>query len=74
MLDEHRLKHHMIDEPDLLMQYNKDLSRTEAEKIVEKNKKAMEDPHYAAMEGKNLQEGENSQYSEEIEEDNVSQD
>jgi hypothetical protein len=56
------------------MQYNKDLSRTEAEKIVEKNKKAMEDPHYAAMEGKNLQEGENSQYSEEIEEDNVSQD
>tara|TARA_Y100001973_G_scaffold8979_1_gene12223 strand:+ start:2826 stop:4163 length:1338 start_codon:yes stop_codon:yes gene_type:complete len=49
-LDEHRLKHHMVDEPDLLMEYNKDLSRKEAEKIVEKNKKAMEDPHYADME------------------------
>ena len=49
-LDEHRLKHHMVDEPDLLMEYNKDLSRKEAEKIVEKNKEAMEDPHYADME------------------------
>ena len=38
LLDEHRLKHHMVDESDLLMEYNKDLSRKEAEKIVEKNK------------------------------------
>ena len=52
-LDEHRLKHHMIDEVDLLMEYNKDLSRKEAEKIVEKNKEAMEDPHYADMEANN---------------------
>ena len=50
LLDEHRLKHHMIDEPDLLMEYNNDLSRKEAEKIVEKNKEAMEDPHLEAME------------------------
>jgi len=49
-LDEHRLKHHMIDEVDLLIEYNNDLSRKEAEKIVEKNKKAMEDSHYESME------------------------
>ena len=49
MLDEHRLRHHMIDEVDLLMEYNKDLSRPEAEKIVEKNKEAMEDEHLQAM-------------------------
>ena len=49
MLDEHRLKHHMLDEVDLLMEYNKDLSRSEAEKIVEKNKIAMEDAHLQAM-------------------------
>ena len=42
MLDEHRLRHHMIDEVDLLMEYNKDLSRPEAEKIVEKNKEIAE--------------------------------
>ena len=51
LLDEHRLRHHMIDEPDLLMQYNKDLSRIEAEKIIEKNRIAMEDPHLQAMQG-----------------------
>jgi hypothetical protein len=50
-LDEHRLKHHMIDEIDLLMEYNKDLSRKEAEKVVEKNKESMSDPHYNEMEG-----------------------
>ena len=50
LLDEHIIKHHMIDEPDLLMDYNDDLSRKEAEKIIEKNKEAMEDPHYHAME------------------------
>ena len=52
-LDEHRLKHYMLDEPDLLMEYNKDLSRKEAEKIVEKNKEAMEDEHYEEMEANN---------------------
>ena len=50
MLDEHRLRHHMIDEADLLMEYNNDLSRKEAEKIIEKNREAMEDEHLQAME------------------------
>ena len=49
-LDEHRIKHHMIDEVDLLMEYNNDLSRKEAEKIVEKNREAMEDEHLQSME------------------------
>ena len=49
-LDEHRLKHHMLDEVDLLMEYNNDLSRKEAEKVVEKNKESMEDEHLKAME------------------------
>jgi hypothetical protein len=49
MLDEHRLKHHMIDESDLLIEYNQDLSRKEAEKIIEKNREAMQDPHLVAM-------------------------
>ena len=31
----------MLDEADLLMEYNKDLSRKEAEKIIEKNKETM---------------------------------
>ena len=51
LLDEHRLKHHMLDEVDLLMEYNNDLSRKEAEKIIEKNREAMEDEHLQAMEG-----------------------
>ena len=38
MLDEHRLNHHMIDEVGLLMEYNKDLTRKEAEVIIEQNK------------------------------------
>ena len=50
LLDEHRLKHHMLDEVDLLMEYNNDLSRKEAEKVVEKNRKAMEDKHLQDME------------------------
>ena len=49
LLDEHRLKHHMLNEVDLLMEYNKDLSQKEAEKIIEKNKEAMEDSHYEEM-------------------------
>jgi hypothetical protein len=43
LLDEHRLVHHMMDEVDLLMEYNKDLSRKEAEKIIEKNKESKVD-------------------------------
>ena len=39
-----------MDEVDLLMEYNKDLSRAEAEKTVEKNREAMEDEHLVAME------------------------
>jgi len=39
----------MLDEADLLIEYNKDLSRAEAEKIVEKNKITMEDAHLQAM-------------------------
>jgi len=38
LLDEHRLRHNMINEIDLLMEYNKDLSREEAAKIIEDNK------------------------------------
>ena len=37
MLDEHRLKHFMIDKADLLMEYNNDLSRSEAEAIISSN-------------------------------------
>ena len=62
LLDEHRLNHHMLDEVDLLIEYNKDLSRAEAEKIVEKNKIAMEDAHLQAMKGntqQNQEEGDN---------------
>ena len=51
LLDEHRLRHHMLDEADLLMEYNNDLSRKEAEKTIEKNREAMEDEHLEAMEG-----------------------
>jgi len=38
LLDEHRLNHNMIDETGLLMEYNSDLTRKEAEKIIGKNK------------------------------------
>ena len=44
------LRHHMVDEEGLLMKYNKDLTREEAESIIESNRKAMEDPHLQAME------------------------
>ena len=33
----------MIDEPDLLMEYNKDITRKEAEKIVKKNKEVRDE-------------------------------
>ena len=51
LLDEHMLRHHMVDEEGLLMKYNKDLTREEAESIIASNRKAMEDPHLQAMSG-----------------------
>ncbi len=42
LLDEHRLMHHMIDEVDLLMEYNQDLSKKEAEDIIGRNKEQTE--------------------------------
>jgi len=42
MLDEHRLNHHMVDEVGLLMEYNKDLNKKEAEVIIEQNKQKRE--------------------------------
>ena len=50
LMDEHMLNHHMMDEVGLLMKYNKDLSRAEAEAVIESNKLAMEDEHLQAME------------------------
>ena len=50
LMDEHMLKHHMVDEIGLLMKYNKDLSKAEAEAIIESNREAMEDEHLQAME------------------------
>ena len=44
LLDEHRLRHNMINEVDLLVEYNKDLSYQEAEKIIENNKNMKESP------------------------------
>tara|TARA_R100001198_G_C5185611_1_gene180379 strand:- start:69 stop:953 length:885 start_codon:yes stop_codon:yes gene_type:complete len=66
MLDEHRLKHHMIDEVDLLMEYNQDLSKEEAEFLIQKNREAMEDPHLMAMAGKAVEE--EPELEEEVEE------
>ena len=42
LFDEHRLRHNMINETDLLMSYNKDLTKQEAEKIIENNKQLKE--------------------------------
>ena len=50
LMDEHMLNHHMIDEVGLLMKYNKDLSQSEAEAIIEANREAMEDEHLQTME------------------------
>jgi len=49
LLDEHRIKHHMVNETSLLMEYNKDLTKPQAEKIIADNKKAMEDEHLETM-------------------------
>ena len=59
LLDEHRMKHHMIDEPDLLMEYNQDLSRKEAEKIVEKNKEVRDEQINGMFGGENQANEEN---------------
>jgi len=48
-MDEHMLNHHMIDEIGLLMKYNGDLSKSEAEAIIEANREAMQDEHLQAM-------------------------
>ena len=69
-LDEHRLKHYMIDDVDLLMEYNKDLSRKEAEKIVEKNKESREEKINGMFGGNNPLNNENPEESEENEENN----
>ena len=61
LLDEHRLKHHMLDEVDLLMEYNNDLSRKEAEKIVEKNREAREEAQLKNMETFGLGNGTNEE-------------
>ena len=55
LLDEHRIRHHMVNEVDLLVEYNQDLSIKEAEKIIKKNKEAMEDPHLMAMKGEKVE-------------------
>ena len=49
LMDEHRLKHHMVDEIGLLMESNKDLSEEQAKAIIQKNREAMEDEHLQSM-------------------------
>ena len=49
LMDEHRLKHHMIDEVGLLMESNQDLTEEQAKAIIQKNRLAMEDEHLQAM-------------------------
>ena len=71
LLDEHRLKHYMIDDVDLLMEYNQDLSRKEAEKIVEKNKESRDERMEKMFGGNNpLQNGENEEEKDVKEEEN----
>ena len=65
LLDEHRIKHHMINEVDFLIEYNQDLSVEEAKEIVENNRKAMEDPHLMAMKGEKVENVEETEYNEE---------
>ena len=42
LLDEHRLNHNMLNEVGLLMEYNKDLTKKEAENIIAENKEKRE--------------------------------
>ena len=51
----------MIDEIDLLMEYNKDLSRKEAEKIVEKNKESRQENLDQMFNGENPLTSENNE-------------
>ena len=64
LIDEHRLKHHMLDEVDLLMEYNKDLSRKEAEKIIEKNKESRQETLNEMFNGNNPLENEENKENE----------
>ena len=66
LLDEHRLKHHMLDEVDLLMEYNNDLSRKEAEKIVEKNKESRQEAVNDMFNGNNPFESKEEDEKEEV--------
>ena len=67
LLDEHRLTHYMIDEVDLLMEYNNDLSRKEAEKIIEKNKQTREESQKRAMEVNGFNQKEDNEEETEVE-------
>jgi len=49
LMDEHRLKHHMVDEVGLLMESNKDLSEEQAQATIQKNREAMTDEHLQSM-------------------------
>ena len=49
LMDEHRLKHHMVDEIGLLMESNKDLSEEQAKATIQKNREAMADEHLQSM-------------------------
>jgi hypothetical protein len=49
LMDEHRLKHHMVDEIGLLMESNKDLSEEQAKATIQKNREAMADEHLESM-------------------------
>lgn len=51
LMDEHRLKYHMVDEVGLLMESNQDLTEEQAKAIILKNREAMEDKHLQAMSG-----------------------
>ena len=74
-LDEHRLKHFMLDEVDLLMEYNNDLSRREAEKIVEKNKESRKEAvNNMFPNGNPLQNQENEEESEEADKEENNED
>jgi hypothetical protein len=60
----------MINEVDLLMSYNGDLTQDEAAQIIQDNKDFMEDPHYAAMEGKPVQETVETEQIQEVNSEN----
>ena len=49
LMDEHRLKHHMVDEIGLLMESNQDLSEAQATATIQKNKESMADEHLQSM-------------------------